>query len=161
MKNDRVDAFDRDAFIEAIRAGKLYGTTGPILEVALTDGHGQRAEIGDRFKGSHGELELTVRAAPWVPISKARIYVNAERVENLDISADQPISISLTFDRDAFVTVEVEGPADARYLEIAPDFKPFAFTNPIFVDADGDGEWTAPGLPAIPPHSIRDPLGGV
>jgi len=23
-------------------------------------------------------------------------------------------------------------------------FTPFAFTNPIFVDADGDGRWTAP-----------------
>ena len=24
---------------------------------------------------------------------------------------------------------------------------PYALTNPIWVDADGDGEWQAPGLP--------------
>ena len=23
---------------------------------------------------------------------------------------------------------------------------PYALTNPIYVDADGDGEWTAPGI---------------
>jgi hypothetical protein len=44
------------------------------------------------------------------------------------------------------VTIEVEGPAQGVYAELYPGFTPFAFTNPIFVDADGDGAWTAPGL---------------
>jgi len=50
--------------------------------------------------------------------------------------------------RDAFVTVEVEGPAEGTYAAVLPGFVPFAFTNPILVDADGDGSWTAPGLSA-------------
>ena len=42
-----------------------------------------------------------------------------------------------------------------------PGFSPFAFTNPIFVDADEDGQWTAPGLPDSLPATIRDPLRGL
>jgi hypothetical protein len=48
------------------------------------------------------------------------------------------------YDRDAFVTVEVEGSPDALYSARLPGFTPFAFTNPIYVDADRDGKWTAP-----------------
>ena len=45
------------------------------------------------------------------------------------------------------MTVEVEGDPTGVYAELLPEFTPFAFTNPIFVDADGDGRWTAPGHP--------------
>ena len=55
-------------------------------------------------------------------------------------------------------SVEVEGPAEGIYAEVAPGHTPFAFSNPIFVDADQDGEWTAPGLPDILPDTIREPL---
>ena len=39
-------------------------------------------------------------------------------------------------------TVEVHGEPGELYRLLAPGYQPFAFTNPIFVDADGDGEWT-------------------
>ena len=42
--------------------------------------------------------------------------------------------------------LEVEGSAEGIYAELYPGFTPFAFTNPIFVDADGDGAWSAPGF---------------
>ena len=35
---------------------------------------------------------------------------------------------------------------DGVMLIIPTRFVPFAFSNPIFVDADGDGRWTPPGL---------------
>ena len=54
--------------------------------------------------------------------------------------------------------IEVEGPVGPLYAVVAPGFRPFAFTNPIFVDADGDGRWTAPGWPAELPASIASPL---
>ena len=56
-----------------------------------------------------------------------------------------------------FVTVEVEGPAEGRYSEALPGFTPFAFTNPIFVDVDGNGRFDAPGLPEVLPASITNP----
>ena len=75
------------------------------------------------------------------------------RVE-LEIAPGARLEIPLRFDADGFVTVEVEGEPDETYAAVAPGFTPFAFTNPIFVDADGDSRWTAPGLPDPLPATI-------
>jgi hypothetical protein len=53
------------------------------------------------------------------------------------------------------VIVEAEGPAEGIYTAIVPGSAPLAFTNPIFVDGDGDGSWTASGLPEPIPETIR------
>ncbi|MEO1935038.1 MAG: hypothetical protein ABGX04_09675, partial [Myxococcales bacterium] len=66
-------------------------------------------------------------------------------------------TLPLAFERDAFVTVEVEGKPEGLYRDALPDYTPFAFTNPIFVDVDGNGRFDAPGLPDTLPETIRDP----
>ena len=147
------DAFDEAALIEAIRAGRLYGTSGPILELSL-GGRGP----GERFSGTSGVLEISVRAAHWVPVTEVRVYVDGALEETLPAHAGTTLRVPLDFAADGFVTVEVEGPAEGIYAEVAPGHTPFAFSNPIFVDADQDGEWTAPGLPDILPDTIREPL---
>jgi len=38
-----------------------------------------------------------------------------------------------------------------------PGYTPFAFTNPIFVDHDGNVRYDAPGLPQQIPETIRAP----
>lgn len=153
---DSVAEFDEGAFVEAVLAGRLYGTTGPILDVRLGE-----AEIGDTLRGTSATLEVGVRAAHWVPVSRARVFVNAVEVAVRDIKAGGKIELPLTFAADSFVTVEVEGDLDGEAGEIfravQPEFASFAFTNPIFVDADSDGEWTAPGLPETLPPTLSDP----
>jgi hypothetical protein len=144
---------DEAAFVRAVRKGHLYGTTGPLLEVRL----GQ-AGIGNLHTGAQGVLRIAVEAAPWVPVSEARVYVNAERVRTLPIEAGKSVEVELRFAKDAFVTVEVVGDTSEIYEAIAPGFTPFAFTNPIFVDADGDGSYRAPGLPDDLPATIATPL---
>ena len=51
----------------------------------------------------------------------------------------------------------VEGPAEGLYRDVLPGFVPFAFTNPIFVDVDGNGRFDAPGLPEILPTTLTSP----
>jgi hypothetical protein len=138
---DGVAAFDPSVFVRAIREGRCFGTTGPLLEVALGE-----AGIGDRFRGREGRLRVRVRAAPWVPVSHARIYVDGRLARSEPVAAGDEIEVPLRFERDAFVTVEVEGAPDATYSTVLPGFAPLAFSNPIFVDADGDDRWTPPGL---------------
>jgi hypothetical protein len=101
---------------------------------------------------------VQVEAADWVPVATLRVYVNAALEEEIPIRAGEVREVGLEFGNDAFVTVEVEGEANETYRAVNPGFSPFAFTNPIFVDADEDGYWTAPGLPASLPATIRDPL---
>jgi len=149
---DTLADFDEAAHLEALRAGQAWGTTGPLLDLRLGE-----VGIGGLYPGAQGTLELKVDAAPWVPISEWRAYVDGELVHRGAIGRGEQASLPLVFARDAFVTVEIEGPAEDLYAEALPGFVPFAFTNPIFVDADGDGHFTAPGLVAPLPGTIRDP----
>ncbi|MED5262822.1 MAG: CehA/McbA family metallohydrolase [Myxococcota bacterium] len=146
-------AFDEKKFIGAIRKGHLVGTTGPLLEATLGS-----SGPGDTFSGRTAVLEVSVQAAHWVPVGEVRVYVNAARVARLPVRAGQVLQVPLEFSKDSFVTVEVEGPAEGVYAKVLPGFTPFAFANPIFVDADGDGRWTAPGLPDSLPDTLSEPL---
>jgi hypothetical protein len=63
LADDRPAGFDEGTFLAAVRAGRSFGTTGPLLEVDLAG-----AGPGERFTGAAGELRLLARAAPWVPV---------------------------------------------------------------------------------------------
>lgn len=152
MPGEGLAAFDEAALLEALRAGRAWGSTGPLLSVRLDE-----AGLGDLHRGTSGRLHLEVDAAPWVPVAEWRAYVNGELVHRAPIRAGESAALPLAFARDAIVTVEVEGPREGRYAEALPGVTPFAFTNPIFVDADGNGRFDAPGLPEALPRAITDP----
>jgi hypothetical protein len=139
--------FQSQKFVSALRAGQAYGSTGPLLDVALLDPSGLRTDLGGLHVGPTGTLALTVRAAPWVPVSRLQVWWNGEAIHTGDIAAGTPVELPLRFEQDGFVTLEVSGEATGDYAQVARGFVPFAFTNPFFVDADGDGLFTAPGLP--------------
>ena len=152
QRDDRLSTFDEASYLTALRAGRVWGTTGPLLDVRLDE-----AGLGDLHAGPRGTLEVTADAAPWIPLSEWRAYVNGELVHRAPIERGVPARLPLAFAADAIVTVEVEGPAEGRYAEVHPGFTPFAYTNPIFVDADGNGRFDAPGLPTPLPKSITNP----
>ncbi len=136
LEQDTIEAFDQDAFLGAIKRGELFGTTGPIVDLKLGS-----AGMGGLFSGNKAVLCFTVNAAPWVSVQRAVIYVNGRVVAEKPVNAGSTLELPLSFDADAFVFVEVYGEAGEIYSRLMPGFKPFAFTNPIFVDADGDGVW--------------------
>jgi hypothetical protein len=141
VADDRIEAFDEAAFVRAIREGRCFGSTGPLLDVRLGD-----ASLGDRFEGRKGMLRVELRTASWVPVSELRVFVNGTLVATRALAGPAVVDLPLEFERDSFVTVEVQGEAAGVYAEVLPEHIPFAFSNPVFVDADGDGSWTPPGL---------------
>jgi hypothetical protein len=140
VANDTPAGFQAEAFVAAVRAGRMYGTTGPIVSLSLGD-----AGLGDTYAGKTGTLSGTVRTAPWISVRELQVFVSGEVAETLAIEPGVPFETALTFEADAFVTTEVHGDVTPEFEAVLPRFAPFAFTNPIWVDADGDGEWTAPG----------------
>jgi hypothetical protein len=153
VPDDRVEAFDRDAFVAALRAGRAQGSTGPFLEVRLGG-----AEIGGTFRGHAAALSVTARAASWVPVERLRVWVDAQVVAERPLARGETVVLPLRFETDAFLVVEVEGEAGPEFRSVAPGVPPFAFANPIYVDADEDGHWRAPGWPARVPPVLIDPL---
>ena len=132
--------FDSQRFVRAVLDGKLYGTTGPIVDVSL-DG----AQLGETHSGKSGTLRVDVRSAPWVDVDEVLVYVNGRRTVAKRIASDGRLEFPLTFEEDSFVTVEVRGEPSNDYRLLLSKYIPFAFTNPIWIDADDDGTWASPG----------------
>ncbi|MDP6978383.1 MAG: CehA/McbA family metallohydrolase [Myxococcota bacterium] len=146
VANDRPSAFDTDAFMTAARGGEVFGTTGPLVDVSLGE-----ASVGELFSGRRGKLVVRVRAASWVPVSTVRIHRRNGKTLVAALSRDTgntfaPVEFDLEFSADDHLIVEVEGEPEGPYSVVLEGFRPLAFSNPIFVDADGDGQWQPRGL---------------
>lgn len=142
--SDAPSELDEAEFVASVKRGASYGTTGPLLDVRVGDaGPGDLARVD---RSGSATLHVGVRTASWVPVSQLRVYVDGALVVARPIAGPIDFDLVLDFARDAFVVVEVEGAPDATYAALLPGFTPFAFTNPIFVDADRDGAWTPPGI---------------
>jgi hypothetical protein len=153
VPDDAIAGFDEGTFLAALRAGRSFGTSGPLVLARLGD-----AGPGETFAGREGVLSVEVRAAPWIPLREVRVYVNAALEARAEVAAGGRANFPLRFARDAFVFVEAEGDAAGVYADLLPGNAPFAFTNAIFVDADRDGAFSAPGLPQPAPPLLADPL---
>jgi hypothetical protein len=152
------------AFDAAIREGRSFATTGPLIRVFRVNG----AEMGDTVAAPGGQVavEIQVAAAPWVPVDEVRLLIGGEVTQAFrSLPAVAPdgtrlaARLELTLEADTFVTLEAGLPLDADpdrwmaeqagdYARIAPKFVPQAISNPIWVDVDGDGTVTPLGLPA-------------
>jgi hypothetical protein len=163
-------AWEEAGFDAAIRAGRVFGSNGPLIAAFTANG----GRMGDDVAAPGGRVtvELAVAAAPWVPVEEVRLLANGEvvrRWSQLPEGASPPAlrlreRVELVLARDSFLTLEAGAPLDAEpaawtashpgdYTQVvARGFVPTAFTNPIWIDADADGRFAAPGLP---PRSLR------
>lgn len=79
--------FDPDGFHAAMKDARMTGTNGPVLEAFVESGNGRFGPSFHPVPGS-GDLHITVRAAPWVPVEEVRIIVNGEVVQTItDLTA--------------------------------------------------------------------------
>ena len=141
MRNDFIQNFDQQEFVSSVLQGKLFGSTGPIIDVTLN-----QTAIGETFSGHRATLRIGIQAAQWIPVEQLAIFVNGVSVEQLAVERDKNYEVPLEFSSDSYLTVEVSGPADEVYQAVNPGFTPFAYSNPIYIDYNKDGRWDAPGL---------------
>jgi hypothetical protein len=81
--------FDRERFDADVRAGHMIGTNGPVLDVTIDDATGalHRPDVGKSFApGPKSKLTITIAAAPWIPVTQVRVYVNGELAASRDVS---------------------------------------------------------------------------
>ncbi|MBX7101527.1 MAG: CehA/McbA family metallohydrolase [Myxococcaceae bacterium] len=76
--------FDVNRFNDAIRAGKVIGTNGPIIEATVEGATGLKSPSMEPFKPKDGAaLHVKVSAAPWVAVQEIRIIVNGQVVKTI------------------------------------------------------------------------------
>ncbi len=151
-----------EALATAVRDSRnVVVTNGPFIRLVAND----VGRIGsmvpalpDEQDGPKVSLALSVDAPGWIDIDEIEIVANGEVIRRLqvppsdkrprfqDVIEEHPES-------DTWYVVIVRGydslePVVTRYK--GTTITPFAFTNPIWVDVDGDGAFT-PRYPARPP----------
>lgn len=106
-------------------------------------------------KGGSVDLWIRVEALPQVDVARVDVLVDCDAALSLAapwpdevVKLDETVTLDLS--RDAYVVVVGFGAgAMPRGLDgYDPGELPRFVSNPIFVDVDGDGAWTAPGQKA-------------
>jgi hypothetical protein len=147
-----VDDFDVVAFDEAVRAGRMMGTNGPVVLALLDDESGTPREPSLEPFAPGDKLRIRVSAAPWVPVEEIRVLVNGEiagvlapEVTPTDPFGDQDLvrldaRVDLSAldlgDGDAWIVVE----AGARLVENA-DLNCDGIPDTGDNDGDGRIDW--------------------
>ncbi|MBD2857463.1 CehA/McbA family metallohydrolase [Spongiibacter sp. KMU-158] len=132
---------DEKAFVRSLKQGHSYLTTGPLLKLTLRDDKGNQFGMGDTLASDRGTLDIQVEAAPWVNVERLNIWVNGQLYRQLPVSPGDHKVVEVVVGGDAWLVVEVDGPASEIYQMLVPDMTPLALSNPIYFDADANGEW--------------------
>jgi hypothetical protein len=158
---------DEEELTQNVKNMNLVGTSGPFIRFSVEDDDDVEQPMGETAvsTGNNVVVKIRVEAAPWIPVEEVRIYRNCDLIETRTIKSSKVLGKVLRFnsaipitgiDADSFITVEasvkIDGggkPVTPSLLDtvqtIEPGVVPLGFTNPVFVDRDGNG-YVPPGL---------------
>jgi len=128
---------------EAVRAGRVVGTDGPIPLLTVTaQGAGARPGGILPAPGGHVTIRVDVAAASWVPRGEIRLWANGEILAR---TAEKVLEMEADFDTDTWIVAEagdLEGVPEGEsvpglYGLLVPRGLAMGFTNPVFVEVDG------------------------
>lgn len=143
--HEQVQRVTPQQVVRAIRSGNVLVCGGPLIEVRAHGDH----PMGSTVIADEGMVQVQIRlAAPsWVRVNRVKLYVNGSVVQELPVEHPQgkPLSwqqsVPLRVDKDSWVVVLAEGEG---FTALYPNLRPASFTNPIYIDADGNG-WQPSG----------------
>ncbi len=145
--------------VHACERGQMVMSTGPFMEVTVSAAD-HKVGPGETILKSGGDATIHVRVQcpNWFDIDRVQILVNGRAVPEYNftrtthadhfgqtvVKFDQTIPVKLTGDAHLIVVAvgdhstlgPVMGPGQGK-------LKPIAVSNPVFMDVDGDGKWTA------------------
>jgi len=146
--------------VAALRARRAVVSYGPFIELTA-NGSGR---IGDLVLDTDGQVSLDIRVqAPlWMDLTTIELWANGTRLLSFPPDpGSSPLRFSRVLDvpvtRDSWFHVRAFG--TRLMTPVVPGFVPFAFTNGIFVDFDGNGRFDpfpqfAPSILEVEPGEL-------
>jgi hypothetical protein len=144
------------AVLESLKKGRSFASTGPIIEFKING----KYTPGDTFTAEREKIQvsLQVQSAPWVAVDEVRIIINGDRKMIIPVKTEENLiqkfhqEIDLKLKRDSYLAVEVLGKKSLYPVIQRPSKKsdlddavlPYALTNPVFIDVDGNGKFDPP-----------------
>lgn len=141
-----------DSLVAAVRRHAIVVSNGPMIRFAASDGTPMGGSTRLPSGGAPLTLDVRVDAAPWVDVSSVTLVANGVAVDSAAVAPSQDerralLHFAIAPAVDTWYVVVVRGTHGLDPVvpvENGRVVTPFAFTNPIWVDADGDGRFTAP-----------------
>lgn len=149
-KTDDPQAFDLADMTAAIKNDRLQLSAGAFAHVTANAVAGP----GDQVTDSDGSVDLQVRieALPQVDVAWLQVFVNCDEVAKVKATApggvvkfDGMLKVKVAQDAHIVVAAWGEKPMPRGMFQYAPEKLARVLTNPLRVDANGDGKWTPPG----------------
>ncbi|MBK8169864.1 MAG: CehA/McbA family metallohydrolase [Sandaracinaceae bacterium] len=149
-------ADDGRAVIRSLRAGHAFVSSGPFLEVTVDErGPGETVSL----RGHIAHVHVRVQAPSWMDVSTVELWSANAVVGSWTVApvreaptrressparavADAPRvnrDLELEFLQDSYLVVIVRGERTMDDYFGRNSIAPVAFSNPIWIDADGDG----------------------
>jgi hypothetical protein len=144
---DAPASFDDAMLVDAVLGGKAQISAGAFARVTANG-----AGIGELASGADVALQVHIEAVPSVDVDRVVVLANCDAVA--EIAATDPngtvkldTEVSLHLDSDAHLVVMAFGsqPMPPGLYDYDPTGVPRVITNAIYVDADGNGRFDAPG----------------
>lgn len=153
---EKGDRLNSSAFFQALRLGHSFATNGPLVDLQVNGQAGPGDLVGAR--GGRVTIRVKVQSAPWVDVAEVRLIFNGERRVIFPVYARESEilkfeqEISLPVKEDAFLCAEVLGQKTLFPVLQLPSLTglledgtvPYALTNPVFIDTDGNGQFDPP-----------------
>jgi hypothetical protein len=130
----------REELVSALREGRVSVGGGGYLD--LPDG----PLLGDTVTGARLTVRLRARTPSFTRFTHIRALLNGREVWS--VTLDEPVESIIDLDEEVTLDLDEEGSliffAEGPALEhVKPGSPTFAFTNPLWVDLNGDGEVTS------------------
>jgi len=151
VPNDEAGAVDPNDVARAVLAGQVQVSNGIFLALAVNGTAGP----GETVIGRRATISLEARAPSWVDVSGIELWVNGALVDTAPTPARREPAknfvwhTELDLDRDSWIVVVARGERPMSAVFDRRRVLPFAFTNPVFVDADEDGVFTPPAAEEV------------
>ncbi len=141
--------------VAAVKNHRVVLTNGPFVTIDTPAG----SRVGDQETNLAATVNVHVRvqAPSWLNVDTLTLVVNGAVAQTVPIASttaavkyDATLPVSIT--KDSWIVATVSGSQDLapvipwQYGTTA--VTPFALTNPIWIDHDGDGLFSPPGNPA-------------
>jgi len=145
---DAPGQIDQAEVLANLKAGRSLVCAGPYIEFTVNGS----ARLGDTVSDQDGAVDLNIRvqSASWIPVSYVKVIGNGMTAWETTLGeTTNPVkydgTITLNPAEDTWYVVLAGD--DDKYMKpaVPVGHHPISFTNPIWVDVDGNG-FTPPGL---------------
>lgn len=151
--------------MQRLKEGRSFASNGPFLDLTVQDQYRPGDSVS--IMGGAATIRIDVLTAPWIEATQVQLYING-RPQTVPMTmlphpsaSHHQATVTLDLEKDSYVVAEVTGSKDLFPMlqrrsstdGTETGVLPYALTNPIFIDVDGNGKFDPP----LPHHiEIRE-----